>query len=193
MTFTRACGKARCLTYWTRPGIEPVSSWMLLMRFVSTEPGQETRHVLYRKLYKDSIKKSEINAFSKLMEYKINTQKYVVFPHTNELSEILWKQSHWSSCCGTKERTLIRNHEVVGSILDIAQWVSHPALLWAVVWSQTQLRCHIAVAVAKASSYISDLTPSLGTSICRGCGPPEKRAISFTIASKRIKYLGINI
>ena len=29
----------------------------------------------------------------------------------------------------------------------------------------------VAVAVAKASGYSSNLTPSLGTSICRGCSP----------------------
>ena len=99
------------------------------MRFVSTEPGQETRHVLYRKLYKDSIKKSEINAFSKLMEYKINTQKYVAFPYTNELSEkILRKQSHWSSCCDTVERNLTSNHEVAGSISGLAQMQSSSIL-----------------------------------------------------------------
>ena len=37
--------------------------------------------------------------------------------------------------------------------------------------SQMQLGSHIAVAVVQAGSYRSDLTPSLGTSICFGCGP----------------------
>ena len=40
--------------------------------------------------------------------------------------------------------------------------------------SQTQLRSDIAVAEAQASSYSSDSTPSLGTSICRGCGPRKR-------------------
>ena len=31
----------------------------------------------------------------------------------------------------------------------------------------------IAVAVVKASGYSSDLTPSLGTSICQGCSPKK--------------------
>ena len=35
-------------------------------------------------------------------------------------------------------------------------------------------RFHFAVAVVKASSYSSDKTPSLRTSICRGCGPKKR-------------------
>ena len=33
----------------------------------------------------------------------------------------------------------------------------------------------VAVAVAVAGSYSSDSTPSLGTSICHGCGPEETK------------------
>ena len=39
---------------------------------------------------------------------------------------------------------------------------------------QTWFRSGIAVAVAQASGYSSDLTPSLGTSVCRGCSPKEQ-------------------
>ena len=39
----------------------------------------------------------------------------------------------------------------------------------------TWLGSCIAVAVAKASSYSSDWTLSLGTSICRGCGPKKQK------------------
>ena len=38
---------------------------------------------------------------------------------------------------------------------------------------QMQLRSGIAVAVAYASGYSSDSTPSLGTSICHGCSPKK--------------------
>ena len=48
-----------------------------------------------------------------------------------------------------------RNHEVAGSIPGLAQ-----------CRSQMRLRSHVAVAVAQAGGYSSDLTPSLGTSIC---------------------------
>ena len=37
LTYTTAHGNARSLTHWARPGIEPVSSWMLV-RFSSPEP-----------------------------------------------------------------------------------------------------------------------------------------------------------
>ena len=36
---------------------------------------------------------------------------------------------------------------------------------------QTRLGSHVAVALAKAGSYGSDSTPSLGTSICHGRAP----------------------
>ena len=37
--------------------------------------------------------------------------------------------------------------------------------------SQTWLRSGVAVAVVQADRYSSDWTPSLGTSLCLGCGP----------------------
>ena len=40
VTYTTAHGNAGSLTHWGRPGIEPVSSW-ILVRFVSTEPQWE--------------------------------------------------------------------------------------------------------------------------------------------------------
>ena len=38
-----------------------------------------------------------------------------------------------------------------------------------------QLRCCVAVAVVLAGSCSSDSTPSLGTSICHGCGPKKRK------------------
>ena len=40
MTKTTAHSNARSLTHWSRPGIKPTSSW-ILVGFVSAEPGQE--------------------------------------------------------------------------------------------------------------------------------------------------------
>ena len=43
------------------------------------------------------------------------------------------------------------------------------------LWSRSQMRLgtRVAVAVAKAIGYSCSLTPSLGTSIGRGCGPKK--------------------
>ena len=58
---------------------------------------------------------------------------------------------------------------------------------------QTWLGSGVAMAVMKASSYSSNSTPSLGTSICRGCGPKKtkdkkkkkrEREIEFTEVEK---------
>ena len=40
---------------------------------------------------------------------------------------------------------------------------------------QTRLRSGVAVTVAQASSYSSDSTSSLGTSMCHGCSPKETK------------------
>ena len=40
---------------------------------------------------------------------------------------------------------------------------------------QTRLGSSLAVAVAEAGSCSSDWTSSLGTSICRGCGPEKQK------------------
>ena len=43
------------------------------------------------------------------------------------------------------------------------------------LWRKSQMRHGSCVAVAMASSYSSDWTPSLGIAICRGCGPKEEK------------------
>ena len=49
----------------------------------------------------------------------------------------------------------------------------HCSELWC--RSQTWLRSHVAVAVGWAGSWSSNSTPSLGTSICSGCGPKKQK------------------
>ena len=51
--------------------------------------------------------------------------------------------------------------------------IQHGRELWGK--SQTWLRSDIAVAVVEAGSCSSNGTPSLGTPICRGCGPKKQK------------------
>ena len=55
------------------------------------------------------------------------------------------------------------------ALLRLRIWHFHE--LW--YRSQIWLRSGIAVAVASAGSYSSDVTPILGTSACRVCGPKK--------------------
>ena len=67
-------------------------------------------------------------------------------------------------------------HEDTGLILALLRGlrIRH---CWGELWCklQMQLGSHVAVAVVKASSCSSDSTPSLGTSMCYGCGPKKQK------------------
>ena len=80
-----------------------------------------------------------------------------------------------SSRRGSAEINLTGNHDVVGSIPGLTQWVKvrHCHELWC--RSQTWLRSGVALTVAQAGSYSSSSAPNLGTSICCGYGPKKKK------------------
>ena len=62
----------------------------------------------------------------------------------------------------------------VGSLAPLTGLrIQHCGKLWC--RAQKQIRSGVVVAVAEAGSYNSDLTPSLGTSMCHGYGPKSKK------------------
>ena len=85
--------------------------------------------ILYIENLKDSKQKllELISKFSKVTGQKINIQKSVAFLYTNkeiskkEYKKYLLKSHPRSSCRGTAEKNLTRNHEVAGSIPVLAQ------------------------------------------------------------------------
>ena len=76
--------------------------------------------------------------------------------------------------------------------MQVRSLTSHSGLrIWCCpeLWCrlQTQLRSGVTVAVAQASSYSSNSTLSLGTSMCCRYGPKK------TKKKKRINHLGVNL
>ena len=80
-----------------------------------------------------------------------------------------------SSHHGSAEMNMTSIHEEAGPISGLVQQVKieNGCELWC--RSQRQLRSGIAVAVAEASSYSSNWTPSLATSIYHRCSPEKKK------------------
>ena len=72
----------------------------------------------------------------------------------------------------------------LASLKGLRIW--HCCELWC--RSQTRLRSRVAVAVAQASGYSSHSTPSLGTSIWRGCSPEKKTKKKEKIVTVDMSY-----
>ena len=83
----------------------------------------------------------------------------------------------WFSSCQTRLASMRAQVRSLASLSGLRIW--HCCELWC--RSQTRLGFFIAAAVAWASGYSSDSTPSLGTSICHRCGPkkdpPPKKSV----------------
>ena len=79
-----------------------------------------------------------------------------------------------SSHCGTLEMNPTSNHVISGSIPGLAQWlkIRYCNELWCM--SQMWLKSSVGVAIAKASSWSSDSTPSLRICICQECNPKNQ-------------------
>ena len=77
----------------------------------------------------------------------------------------------WGFPHGTVETNLTSIHEDTGSIPGLAQ--------------RAGLGSGIAVAVAEASSYRSNLVPSLETSICCRCNPKKQKTKTKTKTNKK--------
>ena len=74
--------------------------------------------------------------------------------------------------CGSAKMMLTSNHEDESLIPGPRIQCCHELQSRL----QMQLRSGVAAAVAWASGYKSDQTPSLGTSICHGCSPKKERS-----------------
>ena len=63
-------------------------------------------------------------------------------------------------------------------------WVGSLALLSGLRSLQAWLGSHVAVTLVYTGSYSSDLTPSLGTSICYKCSPKKQKNKKIKIKNK---------
>ena len=99
---------------------------------------------------------------NKLLPTKSSTQSLLLGNPT----KISCQYPAQSARCGSAVKNLTRIHEDSGLIPGLIQWVG----IWCCheLWyrSETWLGSGVAVAVVQAGTCSSDLTPSLGTSIC---------------------------
>ena len=95
-TYTAAHSNARSLTSWTRPGIEPVSSW-ILVRFITTEPWQKLLF-LFVHIYQTGIVSPLSRSWFKTQD---NHRKRTPPRERNPQTEVLcWPLGKWRAWSG---------------------------------------------------------------------------------------------
>ena len=133
------------------------------MRGKVTKVDRGVHHSILRTLFKYNISKGKIDGQPGKILLSPQSQKKSKMDDQGVFSVAQWKQIRLVSV-----RMGIRSLALLSGLR-----IRHCRELWCRV--QTGLRSAVAVAVAQASSYCPDLTPSLGTSIChRGRGKKEK-------------------
>ena len=80
-----------------------------------------------------------------------------------------------SSCRGSVEMNPTRNHEVVGSIPDLAQWVNDLALPWAVVGCRHSSDLALLWPWHRPAAIALIRPHSLGNPVCRRCDPKKQK------------------
>ena len=85
------------------------------------------------------------------------------------------KSSTRSSCRGSSETNLTSIREDTGSIPGLAQGVKDLALLWAATYVEDTTWIWHCCGCGVSQHLQLCFNPSLGTSICRGCGPKDQK------------------
>ena len=92
----------------------------------------------------------------------------------------LSRRSHHGSVETIRLGTMRMQVQFLALLSGLRVWCCR--VLWCRL--QTPLRSQVVVAVAQVSSYSSDSTPSLGTSICPRCGPKNAKKEKFRSKQK---------